>query len=288
MNAVSPKEARAHAEAAVKRSRTSFAAGMSILPRPRREAMHAIYAFCREVDDIADGEAAADDKTTQLAGWRAEVDRVFAGEPQTPIGAALVEPVRRFDLPKEEFLLMIEGMEMDAAGPIVAPPMETLLRYTRRVAGAVGMLSMPVFGAPRSETSARFALALGDAFQLTNILRDVAEDAAVGRLYLPRETLEAHGAPLSPREAVASPKLADVARDVGALAKSKFAAARVALGSLDWRVLRPALLMMGVYEEYLKRMAARGWRIGSAAPRLSGAEKAAISLRWFMAPKLAG
>ena len=195
MPLLTPEAAREHAKATVKRSGTSFAAGMSILSRERREGMHAIYAFCREVDDIADGDQSVVDKRLSLAAWRAEIDSLYAGKPRTPVGVALAGPVERYSLDRAEFILMIEGMEMDAEGPVVAPSMETLLAYTRRVAGAVGMLSMPVFGAPQCAASRDFALSLGDALQFTNVLRDVGEDAAIGRLYLPRELLEKHGAP---------------------------------------------------------------------------------------------
>ncbi|HPE29599.1 MAG TPA: presqualene diphosphate synthase HpnD [Parvularculaceae bacterium] len=280
------EEARRHAEETVKRSGTSFAAGMRILSKPRRDAMHAIYAFCREVDDIADEEGPVAEKRIGLAAWRAEIDRLFQGAPQTPTGVALLEPVRAFDLAKEEFILMIEGMEMDAEGPIVAPTMERLLAYTRRVAGSVGMLSMPVFGAPRTEAADRFSLALSDALQLTNILRDVGEDAEIGRLYLPRELLEKYGAPLDPAKIVGAPGLEGVARELGAIAKDKFAAARAALKDLDWRVLRPALLMMGVYEAYLKKLEERGWnRIGESIS-ISKMEKVLISARYAFAPPL--
>jgi phytoene synthase len=295
--AITTDAARRHAREAVKRSGTSFGAGMRILARPRREGMHAIYAFCREVDDIADGDQSVGDKRLSLAAWRAEIDRVFAGNPQTPVGIALVEPVKQFDLDRAEFLLMIEGMEMDAEGPIVAPPMETLLAYTRRVAGAVGMLSMPTFGAPKNAASREFALALGDALQLTNILRDVGEDAGIGRVYLPRELLEKYAAPLdapgvlevvrsgnSENLAKRRAGLALVGRDLGALAREKFLSARAALKSLDWRVVRPALLMMGVYEAYLKRLETRGWeRLGSAVS-LSKLEKTAVAARYYLAP----
>lgn len=284
--AVSPEQARAHAEATVRRSGTSFAAGMRILSKPRRAAMHAIYAFCREVDDIADGEQPIVEKRLALAAWRAEIDRLYAGAPQTPTGVALLEPTRAFDLPKEEFLLMIEGMEMDAEGPIVAPTLERLFAYTRRVAGAAGMLSMPVFGAPKGAASDRFALALADALQLTNILRDVGEDANAGRLYLPRELLEKHGAPLTPGDIVGAKALPAVASDLAGMAKAKFAEARAALGALNWRTVRPALLMMGVYETYLDRMEARGWdRIGEPVT-LSKAAKILVSARWFFAPPI--
>ncbi len=283
---VTPEAARAFAAATVKRSGTSFAAGMRILARPRREAMHAIYAFCRAVDDVADGDLPAVEKRIELAAWRAEIDRLYAGAPQTAIGLALLEPVRSFLLPKEEFFLHIEGMEMDADGPVVAPSMAQLLAYTRRVAGAVGMLSMPVFGAPRSDSAKRFALALGDALQLTNILRDIAEDAALGRLYLPNELLLKCGAPQTPEAILDSPRLGDAANAVADLARQRFGETRAALNDLDWRIVRPALLMMGVYEEYLRRLAARGWERVGTPVALSKVEKAAISLRYFFAPPL--
>jgi len=277
------------ARAVVARSGTSFAAGMAILPRERRDAMHAVYAFCREIDDIADDQGIApDERMRRLAAWRSEIDRVYDGAPQTPTGAALLGPVRRYGLARREFLLAIEGMEMDATGPILAPSFETLFAYTRRVAGAVGMLSMPVFGAPAGETSDRFALALGDALQLTNILRDVEEDAAIGRVYLPAELLRAHGVDAGAvlaQAAAAPPFLAAVRRDLAAIARDRFAMARAALEGLDWRTVRPALLMMGVYEVYLDRL----YRDDFAAPaRLSRLEKALIAARWYLAPKLKG
>lgn len=313
------------ASASVKRSGTSFAAGMAILPRPRRAAMHAVYAFCREVDDIADDEhLSAAEKRARLNEWRREIDRLYAGRPAMSAGVALLEPVRAYDLPRHEFLMMIEGMEMDADGPIVAPTLDRLFAYTRRVAGAVGLLSMPVFGAPKGEASDRFALALGDALQLTNILRDVAEDARIGRLYLPAELLAKHGAPkdadsvraaLNPHPKLSSKVSAsplgggeegpvpppcgevetaqrfrvgvsDVARDLAEIARSKFAVAREALAALDWRSVRPALLMMGVYEAYLRKMTARGWaRVGEPVS-LSKAEKLFIAARYGFAPPL--
>jgi phytoene synthase len=280
------EDARRHAEETVKRSNTSFGPGMRILSKPRREGMYAVYAFCREVDDIADEGGSREEKRKDLTGWRAEIDRLYAGNPQTPTGTALLEPVRSFKLPKQEFLLVIEGMEMDAEGPIVAPPMETLFAYTRRVAGAVGQLSMPIFGAPAGAASDDFAISLGDALQLTNILRDVEQDAGEGRLYLPRELLEKHGCPLTADAIAAAPGLPAVRAELAALAREKFARARAALQSLDWKVLRPALLMMGVYERYLDKMTARGWANGQTRVTLSRAEKAAIAARWLVAPKL--
>lgn len=280
------EDARRHATETVKRSGTSFAAGMRILSRPRREAMYAIYAFCREVDDIADEGGTLSEKRAGLKGWREEIDRLFSGSPQTPTGLALLEPIREFDLPKDEFIMMIEGMEMDAEGPVIAPSMEELLAYTRRVAGAVGMLSMPAFGAPPGPTSDQFALSLGDALQLTNILRDVHEDAEIGRLYLPRELLHKHACPMTPDAIVGAEGLPKLAEELGAIAAQKFNDACDALKGLDWRVVRPALLMMGIYEAYLKKLRDRGWdKIGEPFS-LSKAEKMMISIRYAVAPPL--
>ncbi len=284
--AISLEDARRHAEETVKRSKTSFGPGMRILSKARREAMYAVYAFCREVDDIADEGGSRDEKLSALNDWRAEIERLYDGRPHYPTGVALLDPAREFNLPKEEFLLMIEGMEMDAKGPIIAPSIDTLFAYTRRVAGAAGQLSMPVFGAPKGKASDDFAISLGDALQLTNILRDVEQDAAEGRLYLPRELLEKHGCPMTPDEISNAPGLPALRTELAGMAREKFAAARAVLKHLDWRVLRPALLMMGVYERYLDKMTARGWMNGQPRVTISKFEKALIAARWMLAPKL--
>lgn len=286
--AISLQAARRHAYETVKRSKTSFGAGMRILSRQRREAMYAVYAFCREVDDIADGHDSVADKMAGLNAWRLEIERLYRGAPTFPTGVALLDYVQIYDLPKEEFILVIEGMEMDAQGPIVAPSWDGLLAYTRRAAGAVGMLSMPIFGAPRTQVAEDFALALGDALQLTNILRDIEEDAADGRLYLPVELLEKHSCPLAPDAVVTAPGLPQLRAELAATAREKFAGARAALQDLDWKILRPALLMMGVYERYLVKMTARGWANGQPRLKIGKLEKAMIAARWFVAPKLRG
>jgi phytoene synthase len=163
-------------------------------------------------------------------------------------------------------------MRMDADGPIVAPAMEELRLYTRRVAGAVGLLSMRIFGAWRGEVSQDFALALGDALQLTNILRDVGEDARMGRLYLPAETLARAGVPADPAVAAAHPNLPAACREIGSFARRDFARARGLVGAHDRLALVPALMMMGVYAAYLARMERAGFRRG-APVRLGKAAK---------------
>lgn len=244
------------------RSGTSFGPGMRLLSKPRREGMWALYAFSRVIDDIADEDWLLADKHRLLDAWRDEIGRLYAGAPSSAIGMALTTPVRDFDLPQAEFLALIDGMQMDADGPVVAPSMETLRLYTRRVAGAVGMLSMRIFGAWRGEVSQRFALALADAFQLTNILRDVEEDADLARLYLPRETLERAGLPLTPATIKGHPGLQQAGAEIGALARIEFDRARAEIPHHARLSLTPALMMMGVYETYLARMEAAEFRRG--------------------------
>ena len=222
--------------------------------------MFAIYAFCREVDDIADEPGATADKLAGLADWRDEIDRLYAGRPTRPTSHALAVPVDVYDLPKGEFLALIDGMEMDAKEDMRAPPLNALRHYCRCVAGAVGLLSIRVFGAREPEAEP-FAIALGEALQLTNILRDLEEDAARGRLYLPREVLAAHrldGA--TPEAVLADPALDAVCRDLAGLARTQFTEADRLLTRCNRRSLRPALVMMGVYERILDRLEQRGWQ----------------------------
>jgi len=284
---LSPAEAMKCARAIVENSGSSFGFAMRIMPRQRREGMYAIYAFARAVDDIADGDAPADEKRRLLQDWRQEIARVYGGTPQTPVGMALAKPVERYSLPEEEFLLLIEGMEMDANGPIRAPSLDTLFRYTRRAAGTVGILSMRVFGVAASPAADHFALSLADALQLTNILRDVREDAEIGRLYLPREMLDAQAISTSdPMAALREPALKNVCADLGDVADIKFAEARSAMRGLDRAKLRPAVMMLGVYEAYLDRLKRRGWALEGPPVTMTKREKLTRALRYAFFPSL--
>ena len=269
-----PARGRAADAAEVRRivaaASSSFAAGMRVLPRVRREAIHAVYALCRVVDDIADGDAPGTDdparRAARLDGWEDEIGSVFAGRPRTAIGAEIARAAERHDLPKDEFLLILDGMRMDAHD-IVAPSAEMLAAYVRRVAGAVGILSMRCFGAWRGEPSERFALSLARGLQLTNILRDVEEDAARGRLYLPDHVLSAAGVPHEPMAAAAHPNLPAARAMLGAEARAAFGAAAREVPAHPRAPLIPALMMMGPYERMLGRMEA-DW--SAAPPRRSG------------------
>jgi presqualene diphosphate synthase len=272
--------AEAHVRDVVVASGTSFYWGMRLLPAAKRKAMYAIYAFCREVDDVADGDGPAAAKLDELAGWRREIEALFAGRPGRPTTLALAEPIERFDLPAGEFHAMIDGMEMDAGETMRAPAMAELVRYCRCVAGAVGLLSIRVFGADGDGTR-QGALALGEALQLTNILRDLSEDAARGRLYLPRELLARHGvAAADPPSVLRDPRLPPVCDALAARAKERFAAAEAGFESRDRRALRPALVMMHLYRRTLDRLIARGWRQLEDPVRLAKPERLWLALRY--------
>jgi len=264
----------------VKGAGSSFYGAMRTLPKAQRDAMFAIYAFCREIDDVADDPMPPEERAAALAEWRRDIDRLYEGHPQKPTARALLDPVARYGLRKDDFVALIDGMEMDANEIFEGPSMETLTLYCERVAGAVGMLSVRVFGEP-GEAGTRLAWALGQALQLTNILRDLKEDAERGRLYLPDELLNKHGiAAREPAAVLAHPALPRVCDELAVLARQRFAEAIAAMRSCDRRKIRPAVVMMHVYRRVLELLIRRGWQRLDAPAKLSKAAKIWIALRY--------
>jgi presqualene diphosphate synthase len=258
---------------------TSFYWAMRLLPQDRRNGMYAVYAFCREVDDIADGERPVEHKLTALAAWRAEIDALYAGHPRHLVARALREPTRRYDLRRKDFLAVIDGMEMDAREDIQAPSLAALDLYCARVASAVGHLSVHVFGDPGDAAHA-VAESLGRALQLTNILRDLDEDAGRRRLYLPREILDRHGIRGSdPAAVLRHPALPAACRDVAALAEDHFREAARAMARCSRRAMRPAAVMAAIYRATLAAMLCSGWRDPTARASLSKPLKLWLVLR---------
>ncbi len=281
MDAIAPvddAELRDAIRRRVEAAGTSFYWAMRLLPAARREAMYAIYAFCREVDDIADDWPEAE-RARGLAAWRDEIAALYEGAPQHPVARALREPVARFALRRGDFEAIIDGMEMDAAGDIRAPDLATLDLYCARVAAAVGHLSVHAFGDP-SPAAHRVADALGRALQLTNILRDLGEDAGRGRLYLPREVLDRHGIRATePRTVLRHPALPAACRDVAALAERHFAEADAAMAQCSRRAMRPAALMGAFYRATLDELLRAGWRDPASRVGLSKRRKLWLVLR---------
>lgn len=237
---------------------SSFYLGMRILPRAQREAMFEIYAFCRAVDDIADSTLARPERLRQLDAWRRDIDAVYAGTPPAPL-VRLAASARAFGLEQADFIAVIDGMEMDARADIRAPDTATLDLYCDRVACAVGRLSVRVFGLGRDEGRA-LADHLGRALQLTNILRDLDEDAEVGRLYLPREALQAAGITVDdPAAVLAHPALARACAPVIARAHKHFEEADAIMARCPRRAARAPRIMSAVYKIILADIAARGF-----------------------------
>jgi squalene synthase HpnD len=241
---------------------SSFYAGMRVLPPAQRDAMFEIYSFCRAVDDIADSSAPRPARVEQLRAWRSDIASIYAGA-APPALSGLATAVQTFGLRQADFLAVIDGMEMDVVTDIRAPDFATLELYCDRVACAVGRLSVRVFGLPES---AGLALAdqLGRALQLTNILRDLDEDAALGRLYLPAEALQQAGVTTTePTAALADPRIEWACHTLVERARAHFAKAAQIMSGCPRRSVRAPRLMGAVYRIILERLVARGF----GAPR---------------------
>jgi len=251
---------------------------MRILPRAQREAMFEIYSFCRAVDDIADDPGPRQGRRAQLAQWRSDIDAVYRGA-APPELAGLAQAVQTFDLQRDDFIAIIDGMEMDVVADIRAPDRPTLDLYCDRVACAVGRLSVRVFGMAHD---AGLALAhhLGRALQLTNILRDLDEDASLGRLYLPCDALQAAGiGTKEPQQAVAQPEVAQACVPIVELAESEFRAARAIMAKNPRRVVRAPRIMGEAYHIILEKLIARGFAPPRPPVRLPKAKLLLIVLR---------
>jgi len=246
-------------EKVVRDAGTSFYRGMRILPPDRRMAMYAIYAFCRLVDDIADDPAPFDTILPRLNQWRDRIAALFhGGAPEDAIERVLLRAITTYRLREVDFAAVIDGMQMDAETVIVAPDLATLDLYCDRVAAAVGRLSVRAFG-DGSDNADVVAWSLGRALQLTNILRDVHEDAGRGRLYLPHEYLLAEGVPLDAHAAQTHPNLPKVCARLAQDAHRHFTNAYAAMAICDKAAMKPARVMGASYALILAALEKRGW-----------------------------
>ena len=271
------RAAYAYCTTVTRRSGTSFGVAFRLVPPERRAALHAVYAFCRFVDDTAD-DAVSRDPAARLASWREELDRVYAGTPTHPIGIALADAVRRFPLDRRHFDDLIAGVETDLVRRRY-DTVEQLAEYCYCVASTVGLLCIEIFGYTRS--SARdYARDLGVAFQLTNILRDVREDAERGRIYLPAEDLRRFD--VREEELLAgrwSPHLGALLAFECGRARAHYLRAQGTLASEDRTTLAPAEAMRRIYERLLDRIEARRFDVFGPRITLAPHEKLSLALR---------
>jgi phytoene synthase len=265
-----------------RQSGSSFYYAFLILPEAKRRAIYALYAFCRVVDDCVDEPGG--EREAGLARWTAELDKAYAGVPETELGRELAETVARFPIPRGAFEDIVAGCRMDLATRRYAT-FADLRVYCERVASAVGLASIEIFGYEDPRTR-DYAVELGLALQLTNILRDVASDARRDRIYLPLEDLQRYGVseaellaavadPAAPR----SPGLRGLLAFEAERARSHYAAAARALPERDRHAMRAARIMGAVYRALLEEWARRGHPVAGPRVQLSKPRKLWIALR---------
>jgi phytoene synthase len=263
-------------------SGSSFYYSFLFLPRERRLAITALYAFCREVDDVVDETSDPQLAATTLAWWRTELGNLYAGDPQHPVTKALSPFIEKFSLSKENLLEIIDGMEMDLTQSryLDWPGLE---RYCHRVAGVVGLLAAGIFGYGDARTL-EYARELGIAFQLTNIIRDVGEDARKNRIYLPMEDLQKFDVPaaeiLGLRQSEAFTKLMQFQAE---RARSHYEEAFRALPPADRKTQRPGLIMAAIYRTLLDEIERDGFRVLSQRTSLTPLRKFWIAWKTWIA-----
>jgi|SRR5688572_3392308 15-cis-phytoene synthase len=263
-------------------SGSSFYYSFLFLPRERRRAITALYAFCREVDDVVDETSDAQLAATKLAWWRAEVAGLYAGNPQHPVTKALSPFTMTFSIEKERLLEIIDGMEMDLTQSryLDWPGLE---RYCHRVAGVVGLLAAGIFGY-RDKRTLEYARELGIAFQLTNIIRDVGEDARKNRIYLPMDDMKRFGVPaadiLNARESSGFKELMKFETE---RAKGYYAKAFSALPAEDRKAQRAGLIMAAIYRTLLDEIERDGWRVLTQRTSLTPLRKLWIAWKTWVA-----
>lgn len=286
MNPPDLEAAYAHCAAVTRAAAKNFYYAFAILPRERRLAMYAVYAFCREADDIADEPGPLDEKRAALARFRAALDRAYAGAPEGPTFTALADVVRRHGLAKEHLLHVVDGCEMD----LVRDRYETfedLAAYLDRVASAVGRITIQLFGLD-PEKLADYAIAGGYAVQLTNILRDVGEDAARGRVYIPQEDLRRFGVAEADLRPGAAPTAAfrELMRFEVDRARGFYARAGAAIDERGRRTLLPLTAIVRIYSRLLDRIEGRGYDVLSERVALPAWRKAALGVGTLVRARL--
>ncbi len=272
---------------------TSFYYSFLVLPPRKRNAIIAVWDFCRAVDDAVDevvpenewagglSDEARAKATRQVANWRAEVAATFDGTPKTPQGIALKPYVHEFNLPRARFDELVDGVEMDL-DHVRYDTFAALVEYCRRVASAVGLICLEIFGY-RNQAAKAYAENLGLALQLTNIIRDVKTDLVRGRIYLPTEDLDRFGVSEGDlRSGRLTPQVVELLRFECDRAHSYYRRAAEQLPREDARSLLAAEIMGGIYFAILRRIERRGYDVFSSRIRVPRPTRAVIALRLWV------
>ena len=265
----------------VKKSGTSFFWGMKMLPFAKRHAMYTIYAFFRHIDDIVDGDAPLQQKLELMEAWRQELDNIYDKRvPSTDIGRRIYKNCMRFKLPKQEFVKMMDSISMDLPEPLQAPSLQAFNQYCRGVAGVPGSLSLRIFGCNDEALIEELSTSLGRALQITNILRDVKEDASMNRIYIPSEMLDKAGIVSRDPEVVLVDKNLAIAREeLGKVAEKDYKKAFELIKQLPKKAARPVKIIANIYKKYFDIMQNRGWEVISPKPRISKTTKLCLIIK---------
>jgi len=259
-------------------SGSSFYYAFLFLPEEKQRAIMALYAFCREVDDIADSVSDQQVALTKLGFWHTEIQRCFSGQPQHPVGIELKWAKEHFPLDEELLQEILDGMLMDIEQQPIAKAADLSL-YAYRVAGAVGLLSIEIFGYSNRH-SRRFAVSLGEALQLTNILRDLAEDGRRGRIYIPQsDRIEFGVSDQAFGHGDMSPGKQQLLVKYGDRAEAMFRQAVSELPAEDRENLRPSLVMAAIYYAYLRRLRQANYNVWECPVRILPLRKLWIAWR---------
>ena len=266
----------------VKKSASSFFWGMNILSNEKKRAMFAVYAFCRLVDDIADSEFTYKKKNVLLLDWVNKIEKIYKGISNDSLTRELKYSVEKYDLLKDDFLQIIDGMKIDARKKIIYPSKNFLENYCDKVAGAVGCISINIFGVKNKSAGRNYAKYLGRALQLTNILRDVQEDVKRGRCYLFKEALQKNNINMEPNDLLKSEKKKIVLKEIFDLAENYYNLANREAIKINRNKLVAAEIMKKMYFKIFQKMRKTNWNF-NVRMKLSFPEKL-----WVILSVLAG
>lgn len=250
----SQRQRRKYIKAEVKKAKSSFYHTLWFLGPRKKAAILSVYAIAHHLDEIADSNQPRDNRILELKEWRTEIAAAFEKSAKHPLTLGLQDTLQYFDLPRHEFEFLIEGLIEDVRAPMIAPNYINLKRYCRKVAGSIGNICLHIFGATDPEDFA-FAAVMSEALQLTNILRDVREDALLGRCYIPREILDHVGITEEDVLTIArNPNLLFALSRLSIETKFKFDEAHRLMRGANWFRMIPAWMMMEKYEDVLNNL----------------------------------
>ena len=264
---------------------TAIFLGMRLLPKAKREALYTLFAWARHLEDVVESSLEDKEKQEIMNGWRRELDNIFDKKvPATDIGRRIYKNCMRFKLPKSEFINMLTSISKNVNKPLQAPSMKQLTGYCRGVGGMAGSLSLRVFGCEDEKIINELSSSMGTAVQITNILRNIKEDANNNRLYIPQELLaKAEITSTDPKTVLVDKNLSIAREEMAKIAAQNYEQAYKILGNLDKTTARPLRLIMDIYKRYFDMMSNRGWEVISPKPQLSKFRKLYILIRAMLA-----